>query len=180
MNYQQILKGIEYWFNDHLLTLVISLAIIILYLISRKVIKTLVKRHGGRHDFDKSRMLYVSKITGLGNTIVFGALLGFAWEISLSGLGVYFASIFTVVGVALFAHWSILSNLTASVVLFFFFPYRIGSHIKIQDGDNSIEGLILDIKMFYIEIEMEDGRIGSYPNNLAIQKPSIQKKGEAS
>lgn len=176
MDYQQILTDIENWFNGHLLSLVISAGIIILYLVSRKVIKTLVKRHGANHDFDKSRMLYISKITGLANTIVFGVLLGFIWEISLSGLSLYFASIFTVVGVALFAHWSILSNLTASVILFFFFPYRIGSHIKIQDGDNSVEGLILDIKMFYIEIEMEDGRIASYPNNLAIQKASIQKK----
>jgi hypothetical protein len=30
--------------------------------------------------------------------------------------------------------------------------------------------------MFYIEIELEDGQIASYPNNLAIQKPSLQKK----
>jgi MscS family membrane protein len=176
MDYQRILTDIEKWFNDHLLTSVISVGIIILYLISRKVIRSLVKRHGSKHDFDKSRMLYISKITGLANSIVFGILLGFIWEISLSGVSLYFASIFTVVGVALFAHWSILSNLTASVVLFFFFPYRIGSHIRIQDGDNSIEGLILDIKMFYIEIELEDGQIASYPNNLAIQKPSLQRK----
>ncbi|MBO3699925.1 mechanosensitive ion channel domain-containing protein [Roseivirga sp. E12] len=176
MEYEKILESIELWFSTHVLSMLISLGIVILYLISRKVIKSLVKKHGTKHDFDKSRMLYISKITGLGNSIVFGALLGFTWEISLSGLSFYFASIFTVVGVALFAHWSILSNLTASVILFFFFPYRIGSHIKIQDGDNSIEGLILDIKMFYIEIELEDGRIASYPNNLAIQKASIQKK----
>lgn len=176
MQYEEALSKIELWFNQHLGTLAVSLAVIVLYLISRRVIKSLVKRHGAKHDFDKSRMLYISKITGLANSIVFGVLLGFIWEISLSGLSLYFASIFTVVGVALFAHWSILSNLTASVILFFFFPYRIGSHIKIQDGDNSIEGLILDIKMFYIEIELEDGRIASYPNNLAIQKASIQKK----
>ncbi len=176
MDYQQILMDIQLWFSTHVLSLLISLGIIILYLISRRVIKSLVKRHGVNHSFDKSRMLYISKITGLANSIVFGVLLGFIWEISLSGLSLYFASIFTVVGVGLFAHWSILSNLTASVILFFFFPYRIGSHIKIQDGENSIEGLILDIKMFYIEIELEDGRIASYPNNLAIQKASIQKK----
>jgi len=176
MQYEEALAKIQVWFNEHLGTLLVSVGVIILYLISRKVIKRLVKRHGGNHDFDKSRMLYISKITGLANTLVFGVLLGFVWEVSLSGLSLYFASIFTVVGVALFAHWSILSNLTASVILFFFFPYRIGSHIKIQDGDNSIEGLILDIKMFYIEIEMEDGTRASYPNNLAIQKASIQKK----
>ncbi len=177
MDYDQIIRDVAAWFKSHLDVLIISVGVIILYAVSRKVIRGLVKRHGAKNDFDKSRMLYITKITGLVNSIAFGALLGFVWEISLSGLSLYFASIFTVVGVALFAHWSILSNLTASVVLFFFFPYRIGSHIRIQDGDNSVEGLILDIKMFYIEIEMEDGRIASYPNNLAIQKPSFKKKG---
>ncbi len=176
MDFTKFYGNIREWLNEHLEWISISIVVILIYLISRKIIKRLVHRHGTKHDFDKSRMLYISKITGLANSIVFGILLGFVWEISLSGLSLYFASIFTVVGVALFAHWSILSNLTASVVLFFFFPYRIGSHIRIQDGDNSIEGLILDIKMFYIEIELEDGQIASYPNNLAIQKPSLQRK----
>ena len=176
MDFAKFYGNILEWLNEHLEWISISIVVILIYLISRKIIKRLVHRHGTKHDFDKSRMLYISKITGLANSIVFGILLGFVWEISLSGLSLYFASIFTVVGVALFAHWSILSNLTASVVLFFFFPYRIGSHIRIQDGDNSIEGLILDIKMFYIEIELEDGQIASYPNNLAIQKPSLQRK----
>ncbi len=175
MDYAEFYGSVRHWLDEHIEVIIISLIVILVYLISRNVIKRLVRRHGAKHDFDKSRMLYISKITGLANSIVFGILLGFVWEISLSGLSLYFASIFTVVGVALFAHWSILSNLTASVVLFFFFPYRIGSHIRIQDGDNSIEGLIIDIKMFYIEIELADGTTASYPNNLAIQKPSIQK-----
>lgn len=171
-------ENFKEWLNGHLQVIVISLVVILIYLITRNIIKRLVRRHGNKHNFNKSRMLYISKITGLANSIVFGIMLGFVWEISFSGLSLYFASIFTVVGVALFAHWSILSNLTASVVIFFFFPYRIGSHIKIQDADNTLEGLILDIKMFYIEIELEDGRIASYPNNLAIQKASIQNKAK--
>ena len=131
MDFAKFYGNIREWLNEHLEWISISIVVILIYLISRKIIKRLVHRHGTKHDFDKSRMLYISKITGLANSIVFGILLGFVWEISLSGLSLYFASIFTVVGVALFAHWSILSNLTASVVLFFFFPYRIGSYIRI-------------------------------------------------
>ena len=178
MGYKNILSNLDNWFNHNHTTLAISVGIIILYLLTRNIIRRLIRRHGEKHKFDKSRMLYIKKVTGLASFIVFGTLLGFTWEISLSGLSLYFASIFTVVGVALFAHWSILSNLTASVILFFFFPYRVGTNIRIQDGDNSVEGLIIDITMFYIEIELEDGRIASYPNNLAIQKPSMQKRAE--
>lgn len=182
MNYPQYLDSMEAWLNGHLFEFTASVIIVVLFLISRRIVKKLVHNHGEKKQVDKSRMLYVGKITGLANFITFAALLGFVWEISLSGLSFYFASIFTVVGVALFANWSILSNMTASVILFFFFPHRIGAEIRIQEGDNSIEGVILDITMFYIEIETADGRIVSYPNNLAIQKPIInlkpQKKDE--
>lgn len=175
MNYVDVVASIELWFTNHLNEFFVSVIIAILYLISRKVVKRLVTRHARLREFDKSRMLYVGKITGIVNFIFWAALLGFIWEISLSGLSFYFASIFTVVGVALFANWSILSNMTASVILFFFFPHRIGQTIRIQDGDNSIEGVILDITMFYLEIETTDGKIVSYPNNLAMQKPIVNQ-----
>lgn len=178
MNYKGLLADVEAWFGGHLIELIISLAIILLYLISRRVIKRLVRKQAEKFTFDKARTLYINKITGMVNFIAFTIILGFTWELSLSGLGVYFASIFTVVGVGLFANWSMLSNMTASVILFFFFPYKIGTKIRIQDGDNSVEGLILDIKVFYIEIETEDGRIVSYPNNIAIQKPFYHKPEE--
>lgn len=176
MTYKDFLTSIEQWLNDHLLEFIISLLIIVLFFISRRIVKKLVIRHAAKHDFDKSRMLYVVKITGMVNFMIFAVLLGFVWEISLSGLSFYFASIFTVIGVALFANWSILSNMTASVILFFFFPHKIGSHIKIQDGEDSIEGVILDIKVFYILIETAEGKTISYPNNLAMQKPIINIK----
>lgn len=179
MDINNLISQLETWFETHLIELAVSAGIILLYLISRKLILGLINRHAAKNKFDKSRTLYVKKMTSIVNFIVFGALLGFTWEVSLSGLSFYFASIFTVVGVGLFANWSILSNMTASVILFFFFPYRIGSRIRIQDGDNSIEGLILDITMFYIEIETEDSNIVSFPNNLAMQKASILLKDKA-
>lgn len=170
MNIPSILTDLQAWFKAHYFELIVSLIIIVLYLFSRRVIGRLIRRQAEKHDFNKARTLYIRKVTGLVNFLVFAAFFGFIWEVSLSGLGVYFASIFTVLGVGLVANWSILSNITASVILFFFFPYKIGSRIRIQDGDNSIEGLILDITMFYLEIEIDDGRVVAYPNNLAMQK----------
>lgn len=173
MNTKEFFGGIKDWFSNHSVELFISLLILILYFISRSIILRLITRHAKKHSLDESRMLYVKKITGLINLVVFMALFGLTWQISLSGLSFYFASIFTVVGVALFANWSILSNITASVLLFFFFPHKIGATIRIEDAENSVEGLIMDLTMFYIEIKKETGEIVSYPNNLAIQKPSV-------
>ena len=41
------------------------------------------------------------------------------WGVKQSELAVFVGSVLTVVGVAMFAQWSILSNITSSIVLFF-------------------------------------------------------------
>jgi len=148
--------------------------LIFLLLLTRRLIKRGVERQANRQDFHESRRIYITKLLNILQIVLFTTLIGVVWEISLSGLSVYFASIFTIVGVGLFANWSILSNLTASIVLYFFFPYRIGAEVKIMDGDNSVEGEILDIALFYIRIKQKTtGKIISYPNNLIIQRALI-------
>ena len=94
------------------------------------------------------------------------------WNIKFRDVGIAFASVFTIVGVALFASWSILSNITAGVVLFFSFPFKIGDRVKIMDKD--IEGeepyLIEDIRAFHVNLRKENGELLVYPNNLMMQK----------
>jgi small-conductance mechanosensitive channel len=75
-----------------------------------------------------------------------------------------------VVGVAMVAQWSILSNITAGIILFFSFPFRIGDIIKIHDKDFPIIGEIEDIKAFHISLLTKDGEVIIYPNNLVFQK----------
>jgi len=152
----------------------ITAILILLFLILRSILLKIVKKHSQINDLDYTREVYIKKLISMGLILVFTSAIGMVWEISVKGLSIYFASIFTVIGVGLFANWSILSNLTASVILFFFFPYRIGRDIKIVDGDNSIEGTVVDITLFYIKIEAKDKQFYSYPNNLAIQKPIVQ------
>lgn len=100
-------------------------------------------------------------------------IIGLVWDISFKGLSVYFISFFTVAGIGLFAAWSILSNITAAVILFFYFPYKIGSKIRILDGDNTVEGMIYDLTLFTLLIKNEEGKIVTYPNNLVLQKAIV-------
>jgi small-conductance mechanosensitive channel len=74
------------------------------------------------------------------------------------------------VGVASFAQWSILSNITAGIILFFSYPFKIGDRIKIHDKDFPIEGEIDDIKAFYVILKSSEGEMVTYPNNLLMQK----------
>lgn len=85
-------------------------------------------------------------------------------------LGLFMSSIFAVIGIAFFAQWSILSNITSGVIMFFTFPYKIGDYIKIHDHDRPCEGIIADIKTFHIILHTSEHEIITYPNSMMLQK----------
>lgn len=148
----------------------LTIVLIALFFIVRKVTSRLIRNHAVKVTHSKPSVKYVVKLANFGLIIVFLTIISMVWEISFSRWSVYFASFFTLVGVAFFASWSILSNITSYAILFFYFPFKLGSHIRIIDGDNSIEGKVDDITLFFIVIKLENGEKVTYPNNLAIQK----------
>ena len=92
------------------------------------------------------------------------------WGVQTKDIFIALSSITTVVGVAMFAQWSILSNITSGIILFFSFPFKIGDIIKIHDKDFPIEAEIEDIRAFHIYLKTKDGEMITYPNNMLLQK----------
>jgi len=76
-------------------------------------------------------------------------------------------------GVALFAQWSILSNITASLIIFFGFPYRVGDTVRVIDGDEDITGIVEEITLFHVLIRKGENMI-TYPNSLILQKAVVK------
>ena len=150
-----------------------SLLFCFVYFILRKVVTRVISKRALLHNFDDTRALYIQKSISILISLLLLLLLGIVWEISLEGLSVYIASFITIIGVGLFATWSMVSNITASVILFFFFPFKIGSKVKIVDGDNSAIGVVMGISLFSIRIQCDDGTEIFYPNNIAIQKAIV-------
>ncbi len=74
------------------------------------------------------------------------------WGIKTEHVVLFASSISAVIGVAMFAQWSILSNITAGIMLFNF-PFKIGDVILIHDKDFPIEGEIMDHYSFSRPIE---------------------------
>lgn len=151
----------------------ISLVAFMVLLGVREISRIIIRNHAKKYELDDSQRVYANKFFNFTLAILLFILLGIVWDISVKGLSVYFASIFAVVGVALFAQWSIISNVTASIILFFNSPFKIGSRIRIMDKDDSVEGRVHDITFFNIHIETDQGLIISYPNNLALQRPIV-------
>jgi len=152
----------------------LTILLVVGAIISLKAMAFFLKKIGKFKRVSEKRVYYISKTFSLVILTLTLFILALIWSVSLSGVLIFASSIFAVVGVALFAQWSILSNVTASIIIFFTFPSRIGDMIKVIDGDNSVSGEIIEISLFQIEIMDEEGNTILYPNNLFIQKP-IQK-----
>lgn len=129
-----------------------------------------IKRVGRISDLNVGRTKLIVKYSTAGLTGVGILALILIWGVDI---GLVFSSVFAVIGVAFFAQWSILSNITAGVVLFFSFPFKIGDKIKIMDKEIDLPGevyIIEDIRAFHIHLRRANGELFTYPNNLMLQK----------
>jgi len=92
------------------------------------------------------------------------------WGVEQSKLVFFFTSLLTVLGIAFFAQWSIISNITSSIIIFFNHPVKIGDYIQVLDKEFEIKGNVLDIGLFFLIIETEDHERVTIPSNVFMQK----------
>ncbi len=156
--------------QQFLIQIGITFTLIVFMFLIRKAARKFVKAHIKQFDLEISRQYLINKLINLFLMLTSLTLLAIIWDVTFSGLAIYFSSFFAVAGVALFAQWSILSNITASVILFFNYPFKMGSKITILDSTNTVTGVITDITLFTIHLKTEDNQEITYPNNLALQK----------
>lgn len=147
----------------------------IIYLMISSAAKSAIRSFGMKRDYQKKRIIYTYKFVSVLLLILLSFALIIIWGIDVRHIFIFVSSFFAVVGIALFASWSVLSNITAGVIIFFSFPYKIGDSIRLVDGENSVEGIISDMTVFHMKIKDMEGNMVLYPNNLAIQKPIIKK-----
>ncbi|MCC8359047.1 mechanosensitive ion channel domain-containing protein [Salinimicrobium sediminilitoris] len=152
--------------NQIITTIAILLGLWILQFIMKKA----AHRVGHRSEIHITRTRLMFKYINILVTIIAIFLLSLTWGYNAQEIALIFSSLFAIIGVAMFAIWSILSNITAGIILFFSFPYKIGSRIKIHDKDMPVEAIIEDIKAFHLHLRTLDGELITYPNNLILQK----------
>ena len=157
--------------NEILLTLGLVIVIILLVLF----IKTTVKRITLLRKIEINRKKVILNLCYLLLYILAGSALALIWGVEIKQFTLFISSVLAVLGIGFFAQWSILSNLTASVILFFNHPVRIGDRIRILDADFDFTGEVKDITGFYFFMKTDKGEYISLPNSLVIQK-GIQHK----
>src|SRR5690554_4081089 len=150
----------------------IIILIIILHFI-RFGINKIILKFSAYSEKAENRSKLIIKYINSTLSILFLIFLIILWGVDTKSLFGFMGAAVTFIGVALFAQWSVLSNFTAGMIMFFAFPYNIGDRIKIHDKDFPIEAKIDDIKAFHTILITDEGEKISYPNNLFLQKSVV-------
>jgi small-conductance mechanosensitive channel len=152
-------------------TVVLGAVVVSVKLLARSSVNRLLNKM----DFDLKRKQITHRIINLFLTIFVVTVLAAIWNIHRDQLIVFMTSVVTVLGIAFFAQWSILSNITSSLILFFNHPMKIGQRIRVVDKEYDISGELIDISFFFLYIKSDDGELITIPNTVVLQKTIVTK-----
>ncbi|MBK0368982.1 mechanosensitive ion channel family protein [Flavobacterium agrisoli] len=157
-------------FNNYFKEIFTSVIVVILLFLLRMFFAKLVRNYAKNNQSIEHRTNLVIKYISILLNIIAVISLIIIWGVETKDIFFTVSSLATVIGVAMIAQWSILSNITAGVILFFSFPFKIGDTIRIHDKDFPIEAEIIDINAFHLNLRTKEGERIVYPNNLILQK----------
>lgn len=135
-----------------MLMILAFIGLMILIYLTKKYINRFIKKKG----IEIHRRKIILQVFFFSYYILFAFAVILILGISMNDFIIFSSSVLAVIGVSFFAQWSILSNLTAAIILFFNHPVRIGDRIKILNKEFDYTGKVLDITNFYLLIETEE------------------------
>ncbi|MDU1904780.1 MAG: mechanosensitive ion channel family protein [Dysgonomonas sp.] len=156
--------------EQYLVQIIVTLVLILSLPIIKYIIRKLIRRYAVLMKKLENRTMQVIRVLSISINLMFVITLIIVWGVDPHNLLVAMSSIFAVIGVALFAQWSMLSNVTAGIIIFFTTPFRIGDYIRILDKDLAFDAHVDDILSFHTILTTREGEVISYPNSLFFQK----------
>jgi small-conductance mechanosensitive channel len=158
------------YLDSHQFQWIASVILVVSWFVLRLILKRVIDRISLSFDVIPERKKTIVRIL---NFILFFALVitvSAVWGIESKQLLLFVTSTVTFLGIAFFAQWSIISNVTSGIILFFHHPIRMGDHVKIVDKDFFVEGKIDSISFFFMHLISDEGEKITVPNNIALQK----------
>ncbi len=144
--------------------------LLFILLTTRLILIKLITKISRKRAINLARIHLINRYVSVVLFIISLLVIPFIFGTQVHDLVVLFSSVFAVIGIGLFAIWSILSNITSGIIMFFSFPYKVGDKIQIHDKDFPLEGIIEDIRAFQLHLRLENGDLVTYPNNLMLQR----------
>jgi len=147
-------------------TVIVVVVLIVTHIFTRRSINNILKKI----HFSLQRRKLTLRMINLLLTITSIVFIAAIWGVKQTDIVVFISSIMAILGIAFVAQWSLLSNITAGLILIFNHPLKIGDHIKILEKDFIIEGIVNDISFFFIHIKTENNEKITISNTVILQK----------
>ena len=167
------------FFSSYQNELVISGIVIISLLIIRFITHFTITKVAKKNGINDARIRLIRRYVTVTLFLIAMIIEAFVFGAQFKDLAVVFSSVFAIIGIALCAIWSILSNVTSGIIMFFNFPYKVGDKINIHDNDFPVDAIIEDIRAFQLHLRLDNGNLVTYPNNLMLQKAVTLVKKDA-
>ena len=161
----------DFFYLAAIKTLILLATTLLIRIMAGKAVTKFLKKFDG----DITRKRISIRIINLFLAIFFLLILAAIWNIESKDLMVFFTSTITVIGIAFFANWSILSNITASLILYFNHPLNIGETVRIYDKEFDIEGQLIDLSFFFMYIKTKENHLVTIPTSVVLAKTIVRK-----
>jgi small-conductance mechanosensitive channel len=149
------------------------------YIISYFIFKTVINNFLKKTQLERGRRKMTIKAVLLFTTMTTIILLTGVWGFKQNEIALFASTILTALGIAFFAQWSLLSNITSSILIFFNHPIKIGNTIKVLQKDCDYEGEVTDLNYFFVHLKTKDNEIITIPNSHFFEKSfSISEQKE--
>lgn len=157
------------WFARSETPLILTATVLVVYVLLNMLLARLVKGTE-RRKARKDAVLKVTRTLRLVTGFFSLLIIMVVWGIEFSSVTIFASTTVTLLGVALFASWSLLSNITAYFVLLFHPSFTRGTFVRIIEADNYVEGYVADLALFSLELITENKATIVYPNNMLLSR----------
>ena len=90
------------------------------------------------------------------------------WGLDVSGIWALLISAAAIIGVGFLAVWTIVSNITASLFLSVWRPFKLGQTVEVLP--ENLKGRVIDRNLMFTVLRDGEDRVLQVPNNFFFQK----------
>ena len=152
------------------LNIIQSIVALVIMILLRYFIAGLIAKRYIIANFELTRKRITIKLLNVLFVVVLAFLFAGIWGLEGADILTWITSALTVLGVAFFAQWSLLSNITSGLILYFNHPLKLGDYVEIIDKDFPMEGRVENITLFFLHLRNKDNQVYTLSNSVVIQK----------
>ena len=152
-----------------LIPILLPLAVALLVmLVVMAVIRRIRNRLVGLRPQHQREIRLTSKVITFAALVVIVMATLESLNVPLGNIWTAVSTVLALVAIGFVAVWSILSHMTASVVILLQRPFRSGDNLQLADDE--YVGTVLKTGLFYTHVQDSEGGVSLIPNNILFQR----------